>query len=100
MTLKEMRQMSIFGEEEFQNVNEKGLTICYIMKRCLGDVFERRERKCCGALMKYRRKFKGDQAIPLQKAQQLKTKNIDVAPGQLFCCQCKAKFLLETNQLL
>ena len=29
-------------------------------------------------------------------AQQLKTKNINVIPGQLFCRQCKAKFLLET----
>ena len=25
-------------------------------------------------------------------AQQLKTKNINVAPGHLFCQQCKAKF--------
>ena len=31
--------------------------------------------------------------ITLQMAQQLKTKNINVVPGQLFCCQRKAKFL-------
>ena len=30
-------------------------------------------------------------------AQQLKTKNINVIPGQLFCRQCKAKFSLETE---
>ena len=33
--------------------------------------------------MKYRRKVKGEQVITLQMAQQLKTKNINVAPGQL-----------------
>ena len=30
-------------------------------------------------------------------AQQLKTKNINFIPGQLFCRQCKAKFSLETG---
>ena len=28
-------------------------------------------------------------------AQQLKTKNIKIVPGQLFCRQCKTKLLLE-----
>ena len=46
-----------------------------------------------------RRKVKGEQVIALQMAQQLKTKNINVLPRQLFCCQCKAKFLLETDSL-
>ena len=32
-------------------------------------------------------------------AQQLKTKYINVIPGQLFCRQCKTKFLLETDLL-
>ena len=49
--------------------------------------------------MKHRRKFKGEQMITLQMAEQLKTKNINVVPGQLFCRQCKAKFLLETDSL-
>ena len=62
------------------------------------NVFERRESKCCPVLMKYRRKVKGEQVITLQMAQQLKTKNINVVPGQL-SCQCKAKFLLETDSL-
>ena len=53
----------------------------------------------CAVLMKHRRKVKGEQVITLQMAQQLKTKNINVVPGQLFCCQCKAKFLLETDSL-
>ena len=42
--------------------------------------------------MKYCHKVKGEQVITLQMAQQLKTKNINVAPGRLFCRQCKAKF--------
>ena len=37
------------------------------------------------------------QVITLQMAQQLKTKNISVILGQLSCCQCKSKFLLETE---
>ena len=64
-----------------------------------GKVSERREGKCCGVLIRHRHKVKGEQVITLQMAQQLKTKNINVAPGQLFCRQCKAKFLLETDSL-
>ena len=36
--------------------------------------------------------FKGEQVITLQMAQQLKSKNINVVPGQLFCRQSKAKY--------
>ena len=35
MTLKEMRQTRICGEQDFVNVKEKGMTICYIVNRCL-----------------------------------------------------------------
>ena len=49
--------------------------------------------------MKHRRKVKGEQVITLPVAQQLKTKNINVIPEQLFCRQCKAKFLIETDSL-
>ena len=62
-----------------------------------GNVFKRRESKCYGVLMKHRRKVKVEQVITLQMAQLLKTKNINVVPGQLFCRQCKANFLLETD---
>ena len=65
---------------------------------CAG-VFERRESKFCGVLMKHRRKVKSEQVITLQMAQQLQTQNINAVPGQLFCCQYKAKFLLETDSL-
>ena len=64
-----------------------------------GNVFERRESKCCAVLMKYCRKVKVEQVITLQNAQQLKTKNVNLVPGQLSCRQCKAKFLLETHSL-
>ena len=60
-----------------------------------GNIAERRENKCCAVLMKYRRKVKGEQVITPQMAQQLKTKNINVVPGQLFCRQCKAKFFRD-----
>ena len=49
--------------------------------------------------MKQRRKVKVEQVITLQIVQQLKTKNINVVPGQLFCRQCKAKVLLKTDSL-
>ena len=66
-------------------------------EQVFGNVFERRESKCCAVLMKYRRKVKGEQVVILQMDQQLKTKNISDVSGQLFCCQCKDKFLLETD---
>ena len=49
--------------------------------------------------MKHRRKGTGEQVITLHMAQQLRTKNINVVPGQLFCRQCKANFLLKTDLL-
>ena len=62
-------------------------------EQVFGSVFERRERKCRAVLMKR----KVEQVIIRQRDQQLKTKNISDVPGQLFCCQCKDKFLLETD---
>ena len=63
------------------------------------SVFERRKSKCCSVLIKHRRKVKGEQLITPKITQQLKTENINVAPGQLFCLQCKAKFLLKADSL-
>ena len=68
-------------------------------KQVFGNVSERTKSKCCGVLMNHRRKVKGEQVITLQMAQQLKTKSINVVFTQLFRCQCKAKFLSETNSL-
>ena len=62
-----------------------------------GNVFERRESKCCAVLMKHCRKGKSEQVITLQMAQQLKTKNINVLPRQLCCRQCKAKLRSVTD---
>ena len=53
-------------------------------EQVFGNVFDRRESKCCAVLIKHRRKVNGEQVIPLQMAQQLKTKNNNVVPGQLF----------------
>ena len=64
-----------------------------------GNVSEGWESRCCGALMRHRRKVKGEQVITLQIARQLKTKNINDLPGQLFSRQCKAKFLLDADSL-
>ena len=61
-------------------------------KQVFGNVFDRRESKCCGVLMKHRRKVKGELVVTIQMAQQLKDKNINVMPGQLFCRQYKLSF--------
>ena len=65
-----------------------------LYEQVFGDAFERRESKCQALLMKHHQNVKGEQVIILQNVQQLKTKNINDAPGQLFCCQNKAKFFL------
>ena len=52
-------------------------------EQVFGNVFEGRESQCCEVLMKHCHKVKGEQVITLQLAQQLKTKNIHVVPGQL-----------------
>ena len=63
----------------------------------LGNVFERRDSKCCAVLMKHFQNVKGEQMIVLQMDKQVKTKNISGVLGQLFCCQWKDYFLLETE---
>ena len=68
-------------------------------EQVFGNVFERRKSKCYGVLMKHRRKVKGEQVIILQMAQLLKTKNINVVPGQPFFHQQRDKFLLEADSL-
>ena len=50
-------------------------------EQVFGNVFERRESKCCAVLTKFRRKVKDEQVITFQMAQQLKTENINVVPG-------------------
>ena len=47
-----------------------------LYEQVFGNVFERRESKCCAVLMKHRHKVKGEQVITLQMAQQLKIKKI------------------------
>ena len=61
-------------------------------EQVFGNIFERKESKCCAVLMKHRCKVKGEQVITLQIAQQLKTKDINAVPGQSFCRQYKLNF--------
>ena len=68
-------------------------------EQVFGNVCERGGSKCCAALTKHRHKVTDELLLTLQMAQQLKIKNINVVPGELFCCQCKAKFLWEIDSL-
>ena len=65
-------------------------------EQVFGNDFERRESEYRPVLMKHCRKVKGEQVIILQMDQQLKTKNISDAPGNIFC---KDKFLVKTDSL-
>ena len=88
-------------------VKEKGMTICFIMNRCLViflrggkfNVVQYWWNIVAKLTSDHVIKWSGEQVITLQKAQQLKTKNFHVVPRQLFCHQCKAQFLLETDSL-
>ena len=57
------------------NVKEKGMDYMLHYEQVFGNVFERRETKCCAVLMIHRCKVKGEQVITLQTTQQLTTKN-------------------------
>ena len=94
MTLKEMRQTRIVKSRAFKCEGErKDHMLNYA--QVFVFVLERGESKCCGLLMKDRLEVKSEQVITLPMVEQLKAKNISVVPGQLFCRQCKVKFLLE-----
>ena len=66
-------------------------------EQVFGNVCKRRESKCRAVLMNHHREVKGEQVIIFQMDQQLKTKNNSDVSGQLFCCQCRDNFLLETD---
>ena len=53
-------------------------------EQVFGSVFERKESKYCAVLIKHCCRVKGEQVITLHMAHQLKAKNVNVLPGQLF----------------
>ena len=96
MTLKEMRQTRRAGllnvkSRTFKCEGERNDHMLHY-EQVFGNVFERRESKCCAVLMKHCCKVKGEQVITLQIAQQLKTKNINVVPGKYFVVSLKLNF--------
>ena len=98
MTLKEMKQTCIYKSMSFKCEGERSDHMLHD-GQVFGNVFERRESKCCGVLIKYGRKVKSEQVITLQMAQQLKKLLKLYQDKQLFCRQCKAKFLLERDSI-
>ena len=75
MTLKEIRETPIFGEQSktFKYERERNDQMLHY-KQVFGDAFERKKSNYCGVLMKHCRRVKGVQVITLQMAQQLKPK--------------------------
>ena len=72
MNLKEMRQTRRTGllnvkSRTFKCEGERNDYMLHY-EQVFGNVFERRESKCCGELMKHFRKVKGKQVITLQMA--------------------------------
>ena len=104
MTLKEMRQTRRAGllnvkSRTFKCEGERNDHMLHY-EQVFGNVFERRETKCCAVLMKHCRKVNkwstsDQQVIIIQMNQQLKTKNISDVSGKLFCCQCKDKIFVR-----
>ena len=58
-------------------------------EQVFGNVFERRESKCCAVLMKHRPKVKGEKALILQMDQQLKTKILVMYQDNYFLVNVK-----------
>ena len=80
MTLKDVRQTPRAGllnvkSRTFKCEGERNDHMLHY-EQVFGNVFERRENKCCAVLMKHDRKVKGEQVVILQMDQKLKTKNI------------------------
>ena len=62
-------------------------------EQMFGNVFEKRESKCCAVLVKHRRKVNGEKMIILQMDQHLKTKNIsDEYQDNYFVVSVKINF--------
>ena len=94
MTLKEMRQTRRAG---LLNVKEKGMTICYIMNRCL-VMFLRGEKVNVVQYWWNLVKLKVNK-WSFSNGSATKNQNINDVPGQLFCRHSKATFLLDTGSL-
>ena len=78
MTLKGMRQTREAGllhvkSRTFKCEGERNDHMLHY-EQVFGNVFERRESKCCTVLMKHRRNVKGEQVIILQMDQTKKQK--------------------------
>ena len=56
------------------------------------NIFERRESKCCGVLMKHLRKVKGEQVVTLQMIQLLKREILMLYQGNYFVVSVKLNF--------
>ena len=84
MVLKEMRETHSAGllnvkSRTFKCEGKRNNHMLHY-EQVFGNVFERRESKCCAVLMKHHCKVRGEEVIALQMVQQLKTKNINVVP--------------------
>ena len=60
-------------------------------KQMFGNIFERR------VFVQYSKNIKGEQVITRQMAQELKTKNINVLPGQLFFREKDPLLMIKIN---
>ena len=80
------------------NVKEKGMTICYLMNKLLVMFLRGGKVNVVEHWWNIVEKLKLIKWSPPNSSAS-KTKNINVVPGQLFCHQCKAKFLLEAESL-
>ena len=81
------------------NVKEKGMTTYYIKNRCLVMLLGGGKVNVVQYWWNIFANLKVNKWSLSKWLSNKKNKNINVVSGQLFCRQCKAKFLLETDSL-
>ena len=75
----------------FKCEGEKNDHMLYF-EQVFDNIFERRESKCCGVLMKHLRKVKGEQVVTLQMIQLLKREILMLYQGNYFVVSVKLNF--------
>lgn len=95
--------LSTFSEEEAETLlwragllNHTGeISICNHHKEVFGNVFERRNNKCCGILKNHSKgNVKGAKRVSLFMAKELKKLGYNVSPGFMLCRQCSKEYEL------
>ena len=73
------------GLREHENLVK---TICFHHEQFFGNVFERRQEKCCAVLKTHKKRAQGTRRVTLEIANRLQAKGHEITPGMMLCRQC------------